>query len=108
MAGGGDARRQARESAMLAQQQIAELERQRRELQRQAEIEKQRAQRIMMRGIRAAGGGYFETAADERSTDLQPSLPSGIDRWRGFFGGRRSSFVNAIREQVKNLSEKVG
>lgn len=88
---------------MLAQQQIAELERQRRELQRQAEIEKQRAQRIIMRGIRAAGGGYFESAANVRGTDLQPS-----PRNPQIFGRRRSPFLDAIRGQTRQLSDRVG
>ena len=61
MTGTGRARREARDAAQQAQAAQTQLAQQEEELKRQREREKARAQRLLMRSMRAAGGGIFET-----------------------------------------------
>lgn len=82
--GDGGARDQARVAAQQAEIQRQQLEQERRELKRQADLEKARAQRTLMRGVRAAGGGFFETTADLRDESDLGTAPSQPRRRRGF------------------------
>ncbi len=65
MSGNGDAEFQATVAAQHAQMQAAQAQqqliRERKEQQRIADRERTRAQRLLMRTLRASGGGFFET-----------------------------------------------
>jgi hypothetical protein len=63
MSGSSSAKRQAQYAAEEAERVRGELTRQTEELKRQREQEKRKAQRLLMRSLRASGGGFFETDA---------------------------------------------
>lgn len=67
MSGSSKARRQAQEAANQAEAARQELEKQTKEYKRRADQEQRKAQRLLMRQLRAAGGGFFET---DTSTSL--------------------------------------
>lgn len=61
MSGSSKATRQAQDAANQAESARQELEKQTREYKQRADREQRKAQRLLMRQLRAAGGGYFET-----------------------------------------------
>lgn len=69
MAGKSRAERQAEEAARAANQARQNLEEQTKILKQRSEREARKAQRILMRSSRAAGGGYFSTDAPKPAAD---------------------------------------
>lgn len=64
MTGSSRAKREARESAQQATIATQKLQEQTTLLKERSDAEKTRAQRLLMRSMRAAGGGYFESASN--------------------------------------------
>lgn len=61
MGGGKAARRQAEAAAAQSREEAARLREQTEILKNQTKQQKQKSQTIMMRALRARGGGFFET-----------------------------------------------
>lgn len=61
MSGASRAKRQAKAAAAQSEQARIELAQQTEFLRKQSEDEKKRANRLLLRSVRAAGGGFFET-----------------------------------------------
>lgn len=69
------AKRQAREAAERSDVATAELRQQTKILKQRSDREKERSGRLLMRSIRAGGGGFYETTASERSTPTLTGQP---------------------------------
>lgn len=99
MAGGGRAKREAREAAERSDAEAARLANKREELQRQSDKEKRRSQRLLMRSIRASAGGFFDDNPDPDS-ELDSPASTGTTLGgnpRRFFDGQSGGFLGGLQ-----------
>lgn len=66
--GGGSARRRANEAAEKSKREAQRLRGETDALQRRTRLDTERAQQIMIRSLRARGGGVFESDFAQRDT----------------------------------------